>query len=175
MTASLLSFCHYLKSGSVFCDVELLCISQCLTVNFVCALQQEQKDPHHHPQIPSWWQLWGLGLWWAHHHWLNNLSSMHWQNDAGSHQPAAQVSKLHKTQKTPETDTTITLLSTPQFDSQTPITSGECVSRWNNEYMACTLLTLEDTSKSKQCLYNCAIWQLTWSVSWCRWMSHNEG
>lgn len=45
-----------------------------------CPHRQEQKDPHHHPQVPSRWELRGLGLRRAHHNWLNIVwSSLRWQ------------------------------------------------------------------------------------------------
>lgn len=132
MIASLVSFCHYFKSRSIFCDVELLCTSQCLTLHFVYFLRQEQKDPHHHPQVPSWWELWGLGLWWAHHNRLNSLSSLYWQNNMCWFTPTiASGQSATQTQKSPVSDAVKTNLLMPQFDPRTSITSGHSV--WAGE------------------------------------------
>lgn len=56
-----------------------------LPVTFVFSSQQGQENPHHHPQVPSWWQLWGLGLRRAHHYWLNPVCTDKTSTSADSH------------------------------------------------------------------------------------------
>lgn len=91
-------FDHDLKGRIIFLDLELHCTFQCLSIQLVFSLQQGQKDPNHHSQVPSWWELWGLGLWRAHHNWLNSYSSVHWlyTKYAGTHPSSSQGSQLHK-------------------------------------------------------------------------------
>lgn len=50
---------------------------------------QVQEDPHHHPAVPSWWQLWRLGLRRAHHHRLSQ-TKQDWQGQTTS-QPTRLV------------------------------------------------------------------------------------
>lgn len=86
---------------------------------------QVQEDPHHHPAVPSWWQLWRLGLRRAHHHRLSQ-TKQDWQG-----QTTSQPTRLVWVQTfVPENINTPYLTSQGLFKTDSLISQILCVTAW---------------------------------------------
>lgn len=142
-------------------------------MSFVFSLQQEQKDPHHHPQVPPWWELWGLGLRRAHHNWLNNFSGLHWHHSIWWFTPTILSGQsATQTQKIPKTDA----IFIPQFDPQKSTTSGDSVRRRNkNTWNLLNRHKIKTVCCSQVSIFIFpVIWLVAFAVSLCRCVPHNS-